>query len=194
MISSCNQNPLSPGVEYMPDMYRSPSLETYVDYNYPDSSFSRMPVKGTIPFSKDPKKAYINMPYPYPNTNEGYEAAGMNLKNPIPCDEKVIEQGKVLYTKFCVHCHGESGAGDGSMVKNDKFPTPGSYSEKFKDINEGKMFHSIHYGKGLMGSHASQLTKEERWKIIHFVQKLQKGSSCATAMVDSTAQAKMKKK
>jgi hypothetical protein len=29
MLSSCTKDPLSPGVEYMPDMYRSPSYETY---------------------------------------------------------------------------------------------------------------------------------------------------------------------
>mgnify|MGYP000429182329 CR=1 FL=1 len=28
-LSSCKEDPNSPGVEYMPDMYRSPSLEYY---------------------------------------------------------------------------------------------------------------------------------------------------------------------
>jgi len=31
-LSSCTSNPDSPGLEYMPDMYRSPAIETYVDY------------------------------------------------------------------------------------------------------------------------------------------------------------------
>ncbi|MGB0932750.1 MAG: c-type cytochrome [Lishizhenia sp.] len=31
-MSSCTSNPDSPGLEYMPDMYRSPAVETYVDY------------------------------------------------------------------------------------------------------------------------------------------------------------------
>jgi len=37
------------------------------------------------------------------------------------------------------------------------------------------MYHSITYGKGLMGSHASQLSKLERWQVIEFVKCLQKG-------------------
>ena len=41
-----------------------------------------------------------------------------------------------------------------------------------KNIPEGKMFHSIQYGKVMMGSHASQLTVEDRWKIIRYVQAL----------------------
>ena len=35
------------------------------------------------------------------------------------------------------------------------------------------MFHTITYGKNLMGSHASQLNNEERWKVIRYVQTLQ---------------------
>lgn len=31
------------------------------------------------------------------------------------------------------------------------------------------MFHTITFGKGLMGSHASQLTQEERWQLIHYI-------------------------
>ena len=31
-MASCGGDPNSPGVEYMPDMYRSPAVEAYVDY------------------------------------------------------------------------------------------------------------------------------------------------------------------
>lgn len=39
------------------------------------------------------------------------------------------------------------------------------------------MYHSITYGKGLMGSHASQINQMERWQVIQYVQVLQKGGS-----------------
>ena len=48
------------------------------------------------------------------------------------------------------------------------------------------MFHSITYGKGTMGSHASQLTQEERWKLVYYVQKLQGPKE--TAPADSVSQ------
>ena len=32
LITSCTTDPDSPGTEYMPDMYRSPAIETYVYY------------------------------------------------------------------------------------------------------------------------------------------------------------------
>lgn len=163
---ACKRNKLSPGIEYMPDMYRGPAIEVYVDYVYNDSISARMPAKGSIPRGFKP--------YAYSNTPEGYEEAGKNLKNPYQ-SELVLDKGKDLFLKFCSHCHGEKGLGDGSMVKNDKFPAPPSYlSNQLIALPVGKMYHTIMYGKGLMGSHAAQLNDQERWMIINYILKLQK--------------------
>jgi len=75
----------------------------------------------------------------------------------------------------CMHCHGEKGEGNGKLIDTGKFPPPPAYNGgALKNLTEGKMFHTITYGKGLMGSHASQLTKEDRWKVIQYIQELQK--------------------
>jgi hypothetical protein len=37
------------------------------------------------------------------------------------------------------------------------------------------MYHTLQFGKGLMGSHASQLNQKERWQILEWVKCLQKG-------------------
>ena len=75
---------------------------------------------------------------------------------------------------MCSHCHGEKGEGNGSLIATGKFPPPPAYNGgALKNLTEGKMFHTITYGKGLMGSHASQLTKEDRWKVIQYIQELQ---------------------
>jgi mono/diheme cytochrome c family protein len=158
----------SPGVEFMPDMYRSPSLEYYQVHTIDGDTLNNAmtPVKGSV------ARGYL--PYAYPNTPEGYALAGTNLRNPLPASqrEQWENEGEVLYGKFCVHCHGASGAGDGKV--GDKLPgPPPAYDGALKDLSEGKIFHSITYGKGTMGAHASQLTQEERWKLVYFVQKLQ---------------------
>lgn len=190
LLAACGKSdPNSPGVEYMPDMYRSPAVEAYVDYGQDpyyhteekareqrDRPSARKPVPGTVAFSYDVAKAQFNMAYPYPNTPEGYEAAGLNLKSPIPMTEATVAQGKVHYEKFCQHCHGATGQGDGPVVANGNYPAPGSYTGPLKDLPEGKIFHSLQYGKNVaMGSHASQLSKEERWHVTHYVQFLQNG-------------------
>lgn len=179
-FTSCGKkDPNSPGVEFMPDMYRSPSLEYYSSHTVDgDTAFNAMkPVAGTI------SRGYL--PYAYKNDPAGYEAAGLNLKNPLTdkTREEYEKEGEVIYGKFCVHCHGAAGMGDGKV--SAKLPgAPPAYNGTLKNLPEGKIFHSITYGKGLMGQHASQLNQEERWKLVYYVQKLQGPKETAT---DSTA-------
>ena len=123
-----------------------------------------IPVAGTI------SRGFI--PYVYANTPDGYEQAGLYLRNPIAFSEAVEKDGEVLYSKFCIHCHGATGMGDGKVGAKLPGPPP-AYNGTLKNLPEGKIFHTITYGKGSMGSHSSQLTQEERWKLVYFVQKLQ---------------------
>ena len=185
-ITSCKEeNGLAP--EYMPDMYRSPAVEPYVDYaelrgkqgndSLKNKMTARQPVEGTIPRGFQP--------YPYQNTIEDYEKAGTNLTNPITYSEDIEKEGKELYGMFCIHCHVKTGQGDGTLVEREKFPPlPVKFAPGLA-IPEGKMFHTITYGKGLMGSHSSQLTQEERWKIIHYIRAGFMDENPNTATTDS---------
>jgi mono/diheme cytochrome c family protein len=181
-LTSCGKkDPNSPGVEFMPDMYRSPSVE-YYGINVIDGDTineAMMPVKGTV--------ARGFLPYAYPNTPEGFEAAKNNLRNPMTAGNRAAweQEGEVLYGKFCVHCHGAAGAGDGKV--GGKLPgAPPAYTA-IQDLTEGRIFHSITYGKGLMGAHNSLLTAEERWKLVVYVEKLI--GPKAGAVADSTSAA-----
>jgi mono/diheme cytochrome c family protein len=182
LLASCSDDPKHPGYEYMPDMYRSPSYETYSPNPvFRDSMTAQQPVAGTIARGK-------SYPYRYPNTTEGYEQAGKELKNPLEKSEVNMAEGQRLYGHYCVHCHGEKGLGDGTIPAGGKFPPPPSYSGPLKDLPEGKMYHTVTYGKNLMGSHASQLDPQQRWKIVMYIQTLQKvEGGTATASADSSA-------
>lgn len=186
-LTSCGKKDAnSPGFEFMPDMYRSPSME-YYGVNVIDGDTineAMLPVVGTV------ARGYI--PYGYANTPEGFEAAKNNLRNPVSSAMRASweAEGEVLYGKFCVHCHGAAGAGDGKV--GGKLPgAPPAYST-IQDLTEGRMFHSITYGKGLMGAHSSLLTQEERWKLVCYVQKLI--GPTTTVAADSTKTAGMEKK
>lgn len=169
-------NPESPGLEYMPDMYRSPAVEAYVDnseYGNTEIQSVRKPVVGTIP------RGY--KPYAYPNSLEGYEASGAEMINPLEVNEKNLAAGKVLYTSMCSHCHGKKGDGKGSITHPVYGAVP-SYADAtpnrrggraMKDLKAGHIYHTIMYGLNAMGPHASQINGEERWKIILYVQTLQ---------------------
>jgi mono/diheme cytochrome c family protein len=165
-------DPQSPGLEYMPDMYRSPAIETYVDYEFPDSATARLAPVGSIP------RGY--KPYPYANTNEGYEMAGQ-LSNPLVLTEKTIKEGQKLYTSFCAHCHGKKGLGKGS-IKNAIYGAVPSYADKtpnrrgdrsMSELEEGHLYHAIMYGLNAMGPHSSLIRESDRWKIVAYVQTIQ---------------------
>ena len=194
--SSCGKkNSNSPGVEFMPDMYRSPSLETnmaYVTINNGKETgdtlqANRLPVGGTIP------RGF--MPYPYGNDTAGYANAGRYLHNPFTRNAENLAEGEELYVKFCTHCHGTGGEADGLVAAKLSGPPPSYKGPVVMALSEGKMFHSIYYGKGIMGSHSSLVSKAEIWKIILHIQKLQHPNGVeapAPLAVDSTVIAAVK--
>ncbi len=192
--TSCGEkNPNSPGVEFMPDMYRSPSLEPNMAYvsiingkqTGDTLQVNRLPVKGSIP------RGFV--PYPYENDTSGYANAGRYLHNPFQKNDANLAEGEVLYGKYCIHCHGEGGEADGLVAAKLAGPPPSYKGPVLMALPEGKMFHSIYYGKGLMGSHASLISKDEIWKIILHVHKLQyPNGKDLTATVADSAAVKMK--
>tara|TARA_B100000900_G_scaffold69732_1_gene54954 strand:- start:8451 stop:9023 length:573 start_codon:yes stop_codon:yes gene_type:complete len=164
------------GYEYMPDMYRSPSLETYGQNNvFNDSLNAREPVKGTI------ARGYLSSFY-YDGSLEGYLEAGNKAENPYALNDKNLEEGKKLYNMFCTHCHGELGAGGGSITHPIYSAIPHYNDNKsirrpnvpMSQLTAGHIFHAITYGLNAMGPHASQLSEKERWQIVLYVQELQK--------------------
>ncbi|MAU36063.1 MAG: cytochrome C [Flavobacteriales bacterium] len=164
------------GYEYMPNMYRSPSLETYgMNTVFKDSINARKPVKGTI------ARGYLKT-FNYDETLEGYLLAGREAKNPLEKNKKNLQDGEALYIMFCKHCHGPNGAGGGSITHPIYSAVPHYNDNKqirrtggtMSDLKAGHLYHAITYGLNAMGPHASQITEKERWKIVLYVQELQK--------------------
>ena len=81
-----------------------------------------------------------------------------------------MEKAKALYEIYCAICHGVGGDGQGKLVKQGKFLGVPNYKDRV--INEGSVFHVETYGLNLMGSHANQLSKKERWMVATYVMEL----------------------
>ena len=91
LINSCVKHPDSPGYEYVDDMFRSQAIEAYIDYGLvgdkvndtlKNTISARIPVKGTIAFSKSKKTSTTNMPFYYGTTEEDRIRAGEEV--PLP--------------------------------------------------------------------------------------------------------------
>ena len=188
VVSSCVKHPDSPGYEYVDDMFRSQAIEAYIDYGLvgdkvndtlKNTISARIPVKGTIAFSKSKKTSTTNMPFYYGTSEEERIRAGEEVLLPKhyyskeSIQESNTAEGKRLYGLFCAHCHGDKGNGDGLVITAGGYPAAPPAYNTLKDRKPGSVFHTITYGKNAMGPHASQLNKDERWKVAMYVRTMQ---------------------
>jgi len=125
---------------------------------------------------------------PYRLGKDSLAFAAANVKSPLDSTAAIIADGKVLYETYCDHCHGPKGKGDGKVAAGGvKVDVNGEQKERsiyagvanltsdaLKGVSEGHIFHVITMGKGLMWSHGSQISPEDRWKIAKYVKTLQK--------------------
>ncbi len=188
----CGRKKEHPGREYAPQMYHSVPYEPLTQitdkeagrwltsrkageaefYNsnplHPYGMNMRLPVAGTVPRSRHNQAVQL----PYRIHKDSLRQAARQLKNPLDSTVAVIAAGKVLYARFCSHCHGDTGQGDGAVGKVYK-GIPSYTSRAVRHATGGHIFHVITHGKGRMRSHASQVSPMDRWRIVRYVQILQ---------------------
>ena len=183
MTTACEDSHNDTGREYAPQMYDAVGYEPYRQIRpntiNPYGLNMRDPARGTVArpnyhttFGTGDSAATDIMIYNIPKDSIGL--AERALVDPIPQTAKTLEEGKVLYGRYCIHCHGEGGKGDGLVGKEYK-GVPSYSADAYKTMNDGHIFHVITHGKGRMWPHGSQMTPEERWKIVQYVHKLRQG-------------------
>ena len=165
MATSCFDK-AKPNYQFFFFFYEAVSYETYSEHNvFKGGVVAHIPAKGSI------KRGFV--PYEIPNTPEGYALAKATLKSPLDSLSINQDKAKELYTVYCAICHGDAGDGKGNLVVKEKFLGVPSYKDR--EITDGSVFHVITYGLNSMGSHANQLSQEERWVVADYVLKLKAG-------------------
>ena len=197
-MSSCDNN-RSPGSTYMPDMMVSRGYETYAQRDSTKFTMDLAKTGGNMIFYNNvPPQGTIKrgdlFPYTLPNDSNGYKLSAA-VKNPfdtISSTKAELDEAGRIYNINCGICHGAKGAADGPLATAGHIGGVANLTgDAMKKLSDGTMFHSITYGKGIMGSYASQVSKQQRWMIIKYIRKLQGGG--ATASSDSTATGTVKK-
>ena len=171
IMASCSDVRRNPGRVYVPDMSYSRAYETYaaLDSNEFTSDakelgrkifYNHMPVAGTIAREEE-------MPFMYamdaPGDTTNYVASKQAV-NPVTIDSVKMKEAERLYLINCGICHGAKLDGNGPLYKDGSGPYSAKPATlvgdaKYEAMPEGQMFYSVTYGKNLMGSYASQLTK-----------------------------------
>ena len=171
-----------PGRVYMPDMFYSRAYETYAQRDSTQFTeneaeagrkifYNNQPVAGTIYTGED-------LPFPLAKDATGdttnYVAAKAlaNPEGPLTADETT--EIHRLYLINCGICHGAKMDGNGPLYNDGNGPFSAAPKNLLGDpivlkMPEGQMFYSIEYGKGMMGSYASQLSRKQRWQLVHYI-------------------------
>ena len=96
------------------------------------------------------------------------------LFNPFKGDATATAAGKILYTKYCVVCHGALGKGDGVASAALQIPPADHSSVKIQSQTDGALFWKITTGRAAMASYKSTFTDEQRWQLVNYIRTLAK--------------------
>jgi mono/diheme cytochrome c family protein len=135
-----------PNFEYFPNMARTARYNAFEDNpNFADGMTLRVPVAGTIPRGGLPP-GDVN---PYRTT-----------------DREAVERGAVIFTNFCQPCHGADAKGVGPVVKHGFAPPPPLSRNQTQEKTDAQLFQVVTSGVQTMPGYGSQLSPDDRWKVI----------------------------
>jgi cytochrome c5 len=199
-LYACSAGGDNPGLEYAPNMYHPVSYDTYSTITDPtmgstvstrsdgkgeyysiNSYLSNGTVTSLLPVTGTIKRRYYAANTAFVSKDlmvynlhkDSIDLAARVLTNPLVLNDQVLEEGKVLYTSYCAACHGENGQGEGKVAAIYK-GVPAYNKGRVALVSGGHIFHTITHGKGRMWPHGAQINPVDRWKIVHYVQTLQK--------------------
>jgi mono/diheme cytochrome c family protein len=181
----------SPGRAYMPDMTYSVAYETYAEtaerlkHTSAEGGqvfFNSRPVEGTI--------ARGDMPmYHLKNDTTDYTRSA-SVPNPLDKGTVDLKEAERLYLVNCGICHGTKLDGNGPLYNGGNGPFAAKPADLVAStMSEGSVFHVATYGKGQMGSYASQLNTKQRWQVIAYIKSKQGGTVATPAATADTATA-----
>lgn len=160
--------------EFMPDMARSPAVESQSGAHALPGGLSDQPLVPGVMVRGEPA-------FPYGATPEEAERAGRELSDPLlPSDGAApqaadLERGATIFRVHCAVCHGADGAGRGLAVQRGMLPPPALGSATALALSDGAAFHLITRGRGNMPALGARILPDDRWRAILYVRQLQKG-------------------
>ena len=96
------------------------------------------------------------------------------VKNPLKGNEASIADGKKVYARLCVTCHGDKGKGDGIAAPGLSKP-PADHSSAFVQMQtDGALYWIISNGNLPMPAYQTTLTPTQRWQVINYIRTLDK--------------------
>jgi len=95
-------------------------------------------------------------------------------KNPVAADQVALTEGKKIYEKECLSCHGKKGKGDGPKAEELDKAVKDLGLVKTQKQTDGELFWKITEGKKPMPSTKKTLSETQRWQVVVYIRSFKK--------------------
>ncbi len=102
---------------------------------------------------------------------------------PFPVTAETLERGEERFNIYCSMCHGQTGYGDGMIVRRGFRRPPSFHDDRLRGETVGHFFDVITNGWGAMSDYAQQIPAQDRWAIIAYIRALQRSQNTPLADV-----------
>lgn len=178
-----------PPVRIFPDMDEQDKIKAQKPSGFfADGLGSRLPIAQTQPrgFNPEGERSIGGIPehefggqsgYYYTGEVGDYYGTGMPEELGLTPENasELIQRGNERYGIYCAVCHGSSGDGQGITAN---YGVPGIANLQLPTFNaetypDGRMYHTITYGKGMMSGYGYNIPVRDRWAIVAYIRTLQ---------------------
>ncbi|MFN2442550.1 MAG: cytochrome c [Thermoanaerobaculia bacterium] len=149
---------------------------------YADGMSARKPVDGTIARGhlRDDTLLYT-----------GRTAGAPSALYPFEITRADLERGRERFEIFCSPCHGQTGQGDGMIVRRGYRRPPSYHTDRLRELPAGHFYDVMTNGFGVMPSYAAQIPVRDRWLIAAYIRVLQLSQSAPAEAVPAEERAKL---
>ena len=103
---------------------------------------------------------------------------------PFPVTKEVLERGRERYNIYCAPCHSRVGDGNGFIPSRGFARKPPSFhDQRLQKAPLGYFYDVMSNGFGIMPDYASQISAQDRWKIVAYIRALQLSQNATRADV-----------
>jgi mono/diheme cytochrome c family protein len=150
------------------DMHNQPRFKPLAESDFfPDLRSSRPPVDGTVARGQLHADTYY-----YSGLLPGSNTPGDYM--PFPVTEADLDRGRVRFNVYCAPCHSRLGDGEGIVPSRGFARKPPSFHiDRLRKAPLGYFFDVMTHGFGIMSDYASQITPDDRWRIVAYIRALQ---------------------
>ncbi|HEV2717252.1 MAG TPA: cytochrome c, partial [Terriglobales bacterium] len=157
------------------DMHDQPRFKPLRESDfYADLRSARPPVEGTVARGQLHEDAYFY---------SGKIGNNPGDYMPFPVTQEVLVRGQERYNIYCTPCHSRLGEGNGMIVQRGFRRPPSFHTDRLRKAPLGYFFDVMTNGFGAMPDYASQISPDDRWRIVAYIRALQLSQGATMADV-----------